>query len=56
MKDSKIKEYLSSKEACKSLKIKGCELMHLREEGKLEFIKKGNAYLYEKESLKSVIK
>jgi len=42
------KEYLSSKEIRKYLKISACDLMHLREAGKLKFVKKGNAYLYEK--------
>lgn len=40
------KQYLSSKEKREQLKVSGCELMHLREAGKLKFIKKGNAYLY----------
>ena len=39
-------EYLSSKEAMKVLKVSSCDLMHLRESGKLKFIKKGNAYFY----------
>lgn len=40
--------YLTSKEIKKELKISACDLMHLREAGKLKFIKKGNAYLYKK--------
>ena len=43
MRESK---YLNSKETRKKLKISSCELMHIREEGKIEFIKKGNAYYY----------
>jgi hypothetical protein len=39
-------EWLSSKEAQKKLKIKSCDLMHLREAGKLKFKKVGNAYFY----------
>mgnify|MGYP003664495588 CR=1 FL=1 len=39
--------YLTSKEIRKELKISACELMHMRESGKLKFVKKGNAYLYE---------
>ncbi len=54
MNNKKNIEYLNSKEARKSLKISGCELMHLRENGKIEFIKKGNAYLYPRESLNNV--
>ncbi len=38
--------FLSSKETKKELKISSCELMHLRESGKLKYIKKGNAYFY----------
>jgi hypothetical protein len=38
--------WLSSKEIKTRLKITGCELMHLREKGKLEFQKVGNAYFY----------
>lgn len=39
-------KYLNSKETKKRLKISSCELMHLREEGKIDFIKKGNSYFY----------
>ena len=38
--------WLTSKETQKLLKISGCELMHLRESGKLNFKKQGNAYYY----------
>jgi hypothetical protein len=31
----------------KHLKVSGCELMHLRENGRLEFKKSGNAFLYQ---------
>lgn len=40
-------KYLSSKETMKALKVSSCDLMHLRQEGKLKYIKKGNAYYYE---------
>mgnify|MGYP000624356193 CR=1 FL=1 len=40
------KSWFSSKEARAHLKISGCELMHLREKGELEFQKVGNAYFY----------
>ena len=43
-------KYLTSKEMSKELKISACDLMHIREAGKLKFIKKGNAYFYEKTS------
>jgi len=38
--------WFTSKEAQNLLKISGCELMHLRESGKLTFKKQGNAFLY----------
>lgn len=44
-------KWLSSKEAQTAAKIKSCELMHYRIEGKLEFKKHGNAFFYSKESL-----
>ena len=44
--NSKDDKYLNSKEMIKKLKISSCELMHLRTKGKLNYIKKGNAYLY----------
>lgn len=46
MSQEKKSTWLSSKEAQKHLKIKGCDLMHHRVSGKLIFQKKGNAYLY----------
>jgi len=39
-------EWLSSGETRKKLRISSCELMHLREAGKLRFKKEGNAFLY----------
>ncbi|MBK8853906.1 MAG: hypothetical protein IPN10_07235 [Saprospiraceae bacterium] len=39
--------HLTSKEAKKILKVSDCQLAHLRMEGKLSFIKKGNAFMYE---------
>lgn len=39
--------YLTSKEAKKVLKVSDCHLAHMRMEGKLPFVKKGNAYMYE---------
>ncbi|NJB35315.1 hypothetical protein [Croceivirga sp. JEA036] len=38
--------WVSSKEAQRHFKIKGCDLMHHRVSGKLTFQKKGNTYLY----------
>lgn len=49
---SDIKEWISSKEAQKTGEINGCDLMHYRVQGKLEFEKRGNAYFYSKESIK----
>lgn len=46
-------KYSNSKETMKSLKVSSCELMHMRVSGKLKFVKKGNAYFYEKSEGKS---
>jgi hypothetical protein len=47
----KEKNYLTSKEAKSELKVQDCDLAHIRNTGKLQFTKKGNAYLYSKESI-----
>jgi len=39
-------KWLTSKEAMQHFGISGCELMHKRVSGELEFKKQGNAYLY----------
>jgi hypothetical protein len=39
-------KWLSIKDAQKTSKINGYDLMHFRVQGKLEFEKLGNAYLY----------
>jgi len=44
-------KYLTSKEAKKELKVQDCDLAHIRNSGKLQFTKKGNSYLYLKESI-----
>lgn len=43
--------YLTSKEEKKELKVQDCDLAHIRNSGKLQFTKKGNSYLYLKESI-----
>lgn len=48
------KKWLSSREAKEISKIKSCDLMHYRIEGKLEFKKKGNAFFYSKESVEKL--
>lgn len=48
------KQWLSSKEVQKTIKIKSCELMHYRLQGKLKFKKEGNAYFYLNESLEEL--
>lgn len=45
------KIWISSNESKKIAKIKGCDLMHYRLEGRLEYQKVGNSFLYEKESI-----
>ncbi len=44
-------EWLKSKEVMKTLKIQACDVMHLRESGKLKYTKQGNAFLYSAESV-----
>jgi hypothetical protein len=44
-------KWLRSKEVIRALKIPACDVMHLREAGKLKFIKQGNAFLYEAQSV-----
>lgn len=48
------KKWLSSKEVKQKSKIRGCDLMHYRIQGKLEFEKRGNAYFYSEESLNKI--
>ncbi len=43
--------YLTSKETKKELKVQDCDLAHIRNSGNLQFAKKGNSYLYLKESI-----
>lgn len=45
--------WVSSKEAKKILKVSDCHLSHLRNDGKLVFIKKGNAFLYSLQHLQN---
>ena len=52
MKDQESdKKFLGSRESKVFLGISSCDLMHARELGELDFIKKGNAFLYKVESL-----
>lgn len=46
--------FLSSKEAKKILKVADCELAHLRMEGKLPFLKKGNSFMYAEEGINAM--
>lgn len=48
---NKPTKFLTSKEAKAELKVQDCDLAHIRNAGKLQFTKKGNAYLYSKESI-----
>ena len=44
-------DFYSSKEVKNKLKISGCKLMHLREDGVIGFKRKGNGYLYSVEDV-----
>ena len=48
---NKTTQFLTSKEAKFELKVQDCDLAHIRNAGKLQFNKKGNVYLYSKESI-----
>lgn len=54
--DNENNLWISSKDAMKTAKIKSCDLMHYRIQGKLEFEKRGNAYFYSKKSLNNLKK
>ena len=43
----KQKPRYTSKEAKMALKVSDCQLKHLRDEGKLEATKNGNAFMYD---------
>ena len=51
----KNEEYLNTKETKAILKIDDCKLSHFRIQGKLKFIKKGNAFLYLKSSIDDLL-
>ncbi|WP_412987668.1 hypothetical protein [Pontimicrobium sp. IMCC45349] len=51
---NKKESWLESKEVTKKLKIRDCDLMHYRLQGKLEFEKRGNAYYYSNESVEKL--
>lgn len=50
-KKTQSSEWLKSKEVMNTLKIRACDVMHLRETGKLKFTKQGNTFLYSAESV-----
>lgn len=45
---SKTESWVTSKQAREQIRISSCELMHLRESGKLRFRKQGNAFFYQR--------
>ena len=51
-----LKKLLKSKEAQKELKIRACDIMHLRQNGRLRFERKGNAFLYYAEDIEDIKK
>jgi hypothetical protein len=46
--------WLKSKDVKKELKISDCDLAHIRIAGELEFIKHGNAFLYDKVKIEKI--
>lgn len=55
MADNKSR-FLRSKEVQNKLKVRTCDIMHLREAGKIRYEKKGNAYLYFEEDVEKLKK
>ena len=49
-------KYMSTKQVKCALKVSGCDVMHLREAGKVKFIKKGNAFLYLRSDVEKLVK
>ena len=47
-------QWLRSKEAMKLIRATSCELAHLRQDGKIQFKKEGNAFLYSGVDLEAV--
>lgn len=47
--------WLKSKEVMKTLKVRACDITHMREAGKFEFTKDGNAFLYSEESVNQIL-
>ncbi len=46
--------YMPTKEAKKLLKVSGCQIMHLRDSGKIQFKRKGNGYWYLREDVQKI--
>ena len=40
------KNYMSTKEVKSTLKVRDCDVMHLRQTGRINFVKKGNSFWY----------
>lgn len=46
-----VSDWVSSATARRDFRVKGCELMHLREAGTVRFSKAGRGYFYSREDL-----
>ena len=51
----KEQKYINSKEAKAVLIVQDCDLAHIRNAGKLKFVKKGNAFMYSEKSIEEFI-
>lgn len=49
-------QWLKSREARQVLRVSDCELAHLRQAGKLRFMKRGNAFLYDAADCEKLVK
>jgi len=48
------KNHMPTKEVKSTLKVQDCDVMHLRESGKIKYTKKGNAYWYLRSDVESI--
>lgn len=50
------KNHITTKEVKSALKVQDCEVMHLREAGKIKFTKVGNAFWYLRSDVEKLVK
>jgi hypothetical protein len=50
------KTHMPTKAVKDTVKIRGCDVMHLRESGQIAFIKKGNSFWYLRSDVEKLMK